>query len=525
MATPKAYELASVDESDSDIDRLFAQEGGRTDTYFKSQWHIRNRGLFGGGAGEDANVVPVWSRGNFGQDVVISVVDDGLEITHPDLANSVLPGLSYNYVNGSDDPSGPRAMHGTCVGGIIAGHTGNGVGVAGVAPKAKIVALNFLESNVTVTEVDAMTRNIDKVSVSNNSWGPGPIAHGLFRPASSAWQEAIKSGLTNGRDGKGIVYVFAAGNGALSAQGDPADNSNLSGYANFYGVTTVCAVDHRGKNAIYSEPGANLWVCAPSGSGNRRDPAVATTDLSGPGLGYNSRATGFDLPDRSYTRMFSGTSAATPQVSGVVALMLHERPELTWRDVKWILARSARKNDSESPGWEQNGANPPLHIHYDYGFGVVDAAAAVELAQTWTLVGPMQTVAAPADAPQPVALPIADNGTPVTSAINVSNSGITKLEYVEVTVNLEHGDWGDLAIQLERSGQYTTTSVLAIKHRCLAFDESETPCAVSGNTFRFGSARHLGEAADGTWTLRVIDQTANNQKGTLTNWQLRFFGE
>lgn len=504
---------------------------GVNDKYFKQQWTLLNYGQGGGTSGEDANVVNVWNQENFGQGVLVAVVDDGADIRHPDLLNNLLAGGSYNYLTGSDDPSSTdpdsgTALHGTAVAGIIAAERNNRLGIAGVAPQVQFVAYNFLESNTDVTEVDAMTRNISSVFISNNSWGPGPVGYGHFRPSSSAWRTAIETGLSTGRSGKGTVYVLAAGNGAFSPLGELGDSANANGYANFYGVISVCAVDDRGEVALYSEPGANLWVCAPSSSGlfNRTD--VTTTDISGALYGYNKSGAAGEMTDRDYTKTFGGTSAAAPMISGVTALILKERPELTWRDVRQVLARSARKNHASSALWRQNGATPPFNIHYDYGFGVVDATAAVELARTWTLVGPMQTHTQS----QASGAAIDDTGTAATSDIVVAGSGITKIEYVEVTVDITHTDWGNLTIDLKRSGSVTTSSRLLVAHKCLNDSSTEIDCTVTGNTFRFGSARHLGEAADGTWTLEVFDGDALNgvtdgKTGTLTEWQIRIFGE
>lgn len=504
---------------------------GPSDRYFRQQWTFLNVGQGGGTPGEDANVLPVWDSGVLGTGVLVAVVDDGADLKHPDLSGNVFAGGSYNYNTGttdpgSTDPQSEDAQHGTAVSGIILAEANNGIGVAGVAPAAKLAAYNFLVSNTTVTEVDAMTRAAADIFISNNSWGPGPGGYGYFRSSSAAWRGAIETGLTTGRGGKGTVYVLAAGNGASSPLGELGDISNTNGYANFYGVIAVCAVDDRGTVSAYSEPGANLWVCAPSSSGlfNRTD--VTTTDITGPQYGYNKNGSSGEMTDRNYTKTFGGTSAAAPLVSGVVALLLSERPDLSWRDVRWILAKTARKNHADSTLWQTNGANPPFNIHYDYGFGVVDAAAAVELARTWTLVGPMTSVTQA----QASALAIDDAGAAASSPITIAGSGITRIEYVEVTVDITHADWGNLTIDLKRSGDYSTTSRLLLAHKCLNASSTEIDCSVTGNTFRFGSSRHLGESADGTWTLEVFDGDAragrtDGKSGTLDNWQIRIFGE
>ena len=151
------------------------------------------------------------------------------------------------------------------------------------------------------------------------------------------------------------------------------DEANLDELANYYAVTAVCSVNDQDVRSGYSEQGANLWVCAPSDGGRR---GIVTADNS----------------DR-YTGDFGGTSAATPIVSGVAALLRDANPDLTWRDLKLILAASARRNDPGNPGWEEGApiygsASPTDRYHFnrEYGFGVVDAEAAVALAGGWTNV-------------------------------------------------------------------------------------------------------------------------------------------
>ena len=179
---------------------------------------------------------------------------------------------------------------------------------------------------------------------------------------------AVDDGVEAGYGGKGVVYLWAGGNGGIFA-----DNSNFDGYANYYGVVAVCAVDDRGRRSWYSEQGANLWICAPSSGGLFA--GVFTT--------YNYGR---------YSDDFGGTSAATPAVAGVVALVRAANPALTWRDVKLILAASARKNDSGNSGWRTGaskyGASGRYNFNHQYGFGVVHAKAAVDLADGWENVPP-----------------------------------------------------------------------------------------------------------------------------------------
>ena len=150
----------------------------------------------------------------------------------------------------------------------------------------------------------------------------------------SIWEQTIATSLRTGYGGKGVFYAFAAGNGH-----ELGDDSNLDGLANYYGVTAVCAVNDHDTRSGFSEMGANLWICAPSNDLTDLHQGILTTENN----------------DR-YFEEFGGTSAATPIVSGVAALLRDANPDLTWRDLKLILAATARKNDPGNAGWEDGGA-------------------------------------------------------------------------------------------------------------------------------------------------------------------------
>ena len=344
------------------------------DPLYACQWHLDQPN------GEDVNVKPVWDDGLMGEGINVAVVDTGMDWTHEDLVDNVDSSLNHDYT-GEGDIYHPFSHHATNVAGLIAARD-NDQGVRGVAPRATIYGHNLLDApsppgSVGIADTDiahAAANNSGVTAVSNNSWGPvdGPEADG----APALWELAIENGVTRGYDGRGVFYVWAAGNGH-----DNGDDSNLDGYANFYAVTAACAVSELGVRSTYSEMGANLWVCAPGS-----DPYL---------LGDRGIVT-VENSDR-YIDDFNGTSAATPIVSGVAALVRQANPDLTWRDLKLVLAESARKNDPTNPGWEDGARMYGLasdadryHFNHEYGFGVVDAAAAVDLARSWTNLPPLQ---------------------------------------------------------------------------------------------------------------------------------------
>lgn len=509
------------------------------DPLFSEQWHIQNTGQSGAGAtagfaSEDLNVVPVWTGVSIpgtailGAGIRVAVVDDGLEIGHEDLAsNMAANNLSINYVTGSNDPTNAPADiesgHGTMVAGIIAARGFNGIGVSGVASRANLVGYNYLQNSSLSNGADALTRGIAAVHVSNNSWGPGGGMGNLSGVAPSTFRSAIDTGLTTGRGGKGTLYVFAAGNGA------PAANSNYSYTSNGHGIVAVGAVNDQGKKSVYSEEGANLWVSAPGGEYCDTH-TITTTDRTG-NFGTNLDATVGDYSDRAYTRCMNGTSAATPGVSGAIALMLEANPNLGWRDVKIILAQTARINDATDPGWFLTGGTPQYLFNHKYGFGVVDASAAVALAKAWTPIAGAELVQTSAAATPNVAIPDATSvgdavtpGASVTNTISVASSPILMIEFVEITFSAaDHPYAGDLEVTL--TSPAGTVSRLAETHACM---DTSTPPVVAACTspydgWVFGSSAHLDESPVGDWTLTVTDRGAGDA-GTFQSWGLKFYG-
>ena len=467
-----------------------------SDPLYGCQWHLNNLD------GEDINVESVWAEGNKGEGINVAVVDDGMYYTHEDLRDNVDASLNHDYTGGGDIHH-PLEHHGTNVAGVIAARD-NETGVRGVAPRASIYGYNYLSSSTSLNEADAMARNRDVTAVSNNSWGPrgGP---GLGR-AGSFWELAVNAGVETGYDGRGVFYAFGGGNGHLEG-----DNSNLNELANYYGVTAVCAVNDGDTRSYYSEMGANLWVCAPSSGGLDYRRIVTTENY-----------------DR-YMDDFGGTSSATPTVSGVAALMRSANPDLTWRDLKLILAASARKNDAGNSDW-RDGARKygsesntdRYYFNHEYGFGVVDAGAAVDLAKGWSGLPPLQSSTVESgwlNKRIPDARPNGETSTDLTPL--TVDTGIEFTEFVEVRAAFQHGSFRDLSINLvSPSG---AVSRLVESFDTFGDDDPSVDFVPLHGTFRFGSARHLGEDPNGQWTLVFTDRIPIVE-GTLESWSLTIYG-
>lgn len=504
------------------------------DTLYSNQWHLNNSSS----SDNDLNVESVWSSGIKGNGVRVAVVDDGLEISHEDIKENIQSDGNYNfwtaysgygYSSSKTDPSPGNSNdnHGTAVGGIVGALDENGVGVRGAAPRSCLVGYNLIASEGGATstdEVTALTKNASDVDVSNNSWGPADKT-GELSSSTSTWRDAVETGLSSGRNSKGTIYLWAGGNGAYNGS-NLADNSNYDGYANYRGVLSICALLKDGTQSSYSENGANLWVCGYGGPGSTdTSTGITTIDREG-SSGYNDGSSSSNFSDSNYSGLFNGTSAATPTVAGVVALILEKNSNLTWRDVRLILAESARKNDSSDSDWTTNSGSKikgsgSYNINHKYGFGAVDADAAVSLAESWTNVASEESpYSYPTDGSEKsVGSNFSDNNsTGASDSITISGSSIKKIEFIEVYLTAS-SYIADMDVRLTNSNG--TESVLAVEHNC----SSSTTCSSTFNGWRFGTARHLGEDSNQTWTLTVSDRYSGNVSGgTFTSWSIKFYG-
>ena len=497
-----------------------AQTG--TDPLLAQQWHLKNIGQSGGTPGEDLRAVDAWALGFKGDGVRVAVVDDSIETVHEDLwqnfASSLAAGAFFNYRPGAAPGTQPLPYyldedHGTSVAGIITARDDNAAGGAGVAPHAQLAAYNPLAhgANSNADIADALRRDGTATAIYNNSWGSPD--NGVLNPAEQSFIDAIEGGIAGGRGGKGSIYVFPAGNGGCYLRNPDHtcaynENSNLDGYVNKRGVIAVCAVDENGRAPVYAEPGANILVCGPSS--NERSGITTTTTRNG------------------YRSDFSGTSAATPMVSGVVALMLQANPNLTWRDVRLILARSARRNDAGDSGWSTNFG---LHFNPKYGFGTADAAAAANLARIWTSVGGTTAlqkcgpyVRGSGAGPFPIDIPQSSvpNASGAIDSVDASACTLTSIEFVEVRFTATHSYSGDLRIELVSPNGLR--SLLADKRLCNLDGDAFADDCGSYSQWPFGSVRHMDEPAAGTWQLRVVDASPDSDQGRWNSWQLTLWG-
>ena len=379
------------------------------------------------------------------------------------------------------------------------------------------------------------------VHVFNMSFGSIGSAENL--PADQ--RELFWRGVTDLRDGRGALYVKAAGNEFNACTKPNADRlldlsvdlgctaANRDGENNLPYVIVAGGFSADGKRSSYSSAGATLWVVAPAGEYGRRQPAMITTDQMGTDRGYGlyGGPLGSDRaanPLGDYTSIFNGTSSAAPNTSGAVALLLQTQSKLTWRDVKHILAKTARQLDADIPrvrvafggtpavlqhGWITNAAG--YRFHNWYGFGAIDVDAAVALAATHApdSLG-VFTESAPVRLATDVTIPDQD-GAGLTQTQNVTGlSRTANIEAVQLRIEVTHANPRELGVELI-SPDGTRSVINPVFNGALKGVPNPLDWTILSNAF-------YGESPTGEWTLNVID-VAEDNIGTLDAWSLIFY--
>lgn len=339
--------------------------GGEAGGYLSQQWHLSR-----------ARVGDAWGITRGGPGIRIAILDDGVDLSHPEFSQKVV--RQFDFAAGVEDarPKLSTDRHGTACAGVA---VAAGVKAFGAAPDCSLIAVRTPEYLGVADEAKMFKWVADSgADVINCSWGPRD-GTGQRDPLPEPTRAAIHYCVEQGRAGRGIPICWAAGNGNESI--------SLDGYASNPEVIAVAALTSKGGRAWYSDFGKEVWVCAPSsGDKNAGEQSIFTTDRRGE-QGYNAGTAAKGDPVGDYTNTFGGTSAAAPLVAGVVGLMLTANPELRWDQVKEILKQTAQK---VGDGYDAQG-------HSDhFGYGCVDALAAVRAAKNGAAVqnNPRPTVPA-----------------------------------------------------------------------------------------------------------------------------------
>ncbi|XP_051780631.1 PC3-like endoprotease variant B [Erpetoichthys calabaricus] len=374
-------------------------------------------------------------------------------------------------------PNNGRDGHGTRCAGEVAMEANNSYCGVGVAYHSKIGGIRLLDGPVTDSmEASSLTYNNDFIDIYTCCWGPKDNGMKLAGPGKLT-TKALRMGTEKGRNGKGSIFVWASGNGGLAN-----DHCGADGYVNSIYTIAISAITHYGLSAFFGEPCPAVMAVTLTGASHRPSyeglPLVTTSG------------------DEGCVTHFTGTSSAAPLASGILALVLEANPELTWRDVQHLIARTAKIPNPMEPGWRINGGG--YHIHDRYGFGLLDAGLMVQQATDWKTVG-LQNVCIEKLILEPPRI-ISPGGSvevPVpTDACRGTENAINVLEHVQPVVSITSVCRGDLSIDL--------ISPFGTKSRLLGTRHND----ISGTGLKnwtLMSVHSWGEDPQGTWKLKVTD--------------------
>ncbi|XP_063311099.1 proprotein convertase subtilisin/kexin type 5 isoform X1 [Pelobates fuscus] len=449
----------------------------------------------------DMNIVGAWKRGYTGKNVVVTILDDGIERNHPDLMQNYDAQASTD-INGNDFDPMPRYdasnenKHGTRCAGEVAATANNSHCTVGIAFNAKIGGVRMLDGDVTdMVEAKSLSLNPQHVHIYSASWGPDDDGKTVDGPASLA-REAFENGIRTGRRGFGSVFVWASGNGGRSR-----DHCSCDGYTNSIYTISISSTTESGKKPWYLEECASTLATTYS-SGESYDKKVITTDLR-----------------QRCTDSHTGTSASAPMAAGIIALALEANPFLTWRDVQHIIVRTSRQGHLNAPDWKTNAAGHK--VSHLYGFGLMDAEAMVIEAEKWSTVPAQHICVENTDRQIKTIRPdnVVRSIYKATGCADNTNHHVIYLEHIVVRITITHPRRGDLAIYLT-SPSGTRSQLLANR----LFDHS-----MEGfKNWEFMTTHCWGEKASGDWILEIYDTPSQLRNfktpGKLKEWSLVLYG-
>jgi Ca2+-binding RTX toxin-like protein len=493
-----------------------------TDPLAMEQWYL-----------SDTNVLAAWGtaaeqaagQGYSGKGIKIAQFEPGspfstgpevFDYRHPDLAvNADKAWLNTLDAQGNNNVPQTFSNHATMVAGVMVAAR-NGEGGVGVAYNASLAGQYIqgtgLEVSQLSSEITAALAKFKNYDVVNNSWGPTANFQLNVVPAGTV-ETGIVDAVNNGRRGLGTAIVMAGGNDRATGA-----NTNYNALTANRAVIVTGSINAPGDLGTlqtgakpFSNPGASILVSAPGSNIGSTSRELVADNGSTFGGDYSAA---------------QGTSFAAPIVSGIIALMLEANPNLGFRDIQSILAMSANKvDDPNGTDWTYNTAKNwnggGLHTSHDYGFGKVDARAAVRLAETWIETNTAWNEQVKTASSGTLNASIPDGASVLSRTLNMA-SGLD-VESAQVTLQLNHQRWGDLIIKLiSPSG---TESILVNRPGKAPGSAATDLGDVSSGTmsFSFNTTHVRGEASGGNWTLQVID-AATGAVGSLNNWKLDLYG-
>ena len=532
----------------------------KDDPFFEQQWHTSERSpiLLFNYPKDDTTyktshitpslvINPAINKGYTGKGVTVAIVGDGLDLEHRDLKDNLVDGGSWDFVDNDDNPgfnsNGKKVgNHSTKVAAVLGAVGWNNIGFRGVAPGVSIKGFRiFSNNNISLADENMANgyhqraRDVDIINMSYHENRQYITKLHKTRDFNFWRNSALKQ--------EKRVFIRPSGNGfrKLTLPGGrqkecplaseyklPCETTTMDPIADHPLIINVAAVNPNAKADIDSTQGAANWISAPNGS-------------------YVARENCWHLAECKDKNYEWGTSFSAGMVSGVVALMLEANPELTWRDVKHILAKTALQidhgNQQKYPlidingvrveeGWRTNDAG--FTFHNAYGFGLINGKNAIKMAEDYKIgqLGKFKKYSHIYSGPLEWDLkPNTDYG----DTLNQSDSGTVEAVRVEMHLKTEH--FSDLSIALvSPSG---TRSVLMTPFNGIEIIPPVTPTNFygyrkEGSYIELSSNAFYGEPLKGDWKIEVYDHVVNpNKQGReitsnsvtrLNYWKLKLYG-
>lgn len=456
------------------------------------------------------NVKSAWEAGYIGEGILVAVVDDGVNVTHPDLKPNVNLNASFDFLDNRNITSNHSpGSHGTMCAGIIAGGNSGKCGM-GVAFGAKISSIRVLASNRRSTdqsESQGLSYKNDMVDIYSSSWGPGDMGWRVAGPGPRL-KEALEKGTRLGRHGKGSIYVFSAGNGGIAG-----DSCAFNGYVNSIRTIAISAVNWDGSVPAFAEQ------CAAIMAVTYGQDMFLVRNLVPPMITAEGA--------NDCTERFPGSSGPAALASGIIALVLQANPDLAWRDIQHLIARSSKPlhppissscRRCERPSWRNNAAN--LTVSSYFGFGLMDASRMIEYAKDWHTVPPQlacETTLNVSNASSRLIIP-SHGDLQLTLSMRQDNCSIQYLEHMQVEVSLRFPRRGYVEM-LSTSPSGTQSKLLYSRMM-----DSLTGYKYFTN-WRVSSLHYWGERPFGDWNITIRNARRwNVGKGRVLGLKLILYG-
>ncbi|HOY04706.1 MAG TPA: S8 family serine peptidase [Saprospiraceae bacterium] len=344
----------------------------RFKTIHPLQWHLGKTTINGKAVDAHVNIEAAWEHTR-GKGITIAIIDDGVDVDHPEFSGRIVHPFDATMNVEDARPKDPGDSHGTACAGMACA-SGLQDGASGTAPEATLMPIRLRSGLGSMAEAMAFSwaadHGADVISCSwgptdGEWWNPADPVHKRMTALPDSTRLALEYALGKGRNGKGCVVLFAAGNGN--------EDIKYDGYSSYSGVIAVAACNDSSRRSVYSDYGNGIWVSFPSGDFGWKPFKHAAPVSEGLRTTDRLQKAGYDTGD--YANSFGGTSGACPGMAGIVALMLAVNPLLTPVAIKNLLRNACQKIDKKEGEYDAQG-----HSIW-YGYGRIDAGLAVAAAR------------------------------------------------------------------------------------------------------------------------------------------------